>query len=168
MTNAGAIDHVAVAVRSLEAAWRLFGETLGGAFIAGGDDDRLKIRTIQLMLPPGVKIELMQPIDESSYLHAFIEKHGEGFHHVTTFFEDLRALITDLDAAGFTTVDSDFSDPGWYETFVRPSVGFGALFQNVQTDQDWTARHEHITLEDVLAGNVVWDGAKTWLRSDDG
>ena len=167
MTNSGAIDHVAVAVRSLESAWRLFGEILGGTFMAGGDDDRLKIRTIQIMLPPGVKIELMQPIDESSYLHAFIEKHGEGFHHVTTFFEDLPALVESLDAAGYTTVDNDYSDPGWYESFIRPSEAFGALFQNVQTDHDWTVPHDHITLEDVLAGKVVWDGANTWMRGAD-
>ena len=165
--NEGSIDHVAIAVRSLDQACRLFGDVLGGAFVAGGDDEKLKIRTVQLRLPPGVKIELMQPLDESSYLHAFIEKHGEGFHHMTTFFEDLAALVSELDGAGFTTVDNDFSDSGWYESFIRPSAGFGALLQNVQTDQDWLTPHDHTTLDDVLAGRVVWDGPSTRLRVGD-
>ncbi len=168
MSNAGAIDHVAIAVRSLEDAGRLFGEVLGGTFVDGGDDEKLQLRTAQFLPPPGVKIELMQPIDETSYLHAFIEKHGEGFHLMTTFFEDLAALVPELDDAGFSTVDSDFADSGWYETFVRPSAGFGTLMQMVQTDKDWTTPHDHITFGDVIAGRAIWDGPATKLRVNNG
>jgi methylmalonyl-CoA/ethylmalonyl-CoA epimerase len=120
---------------------------------------------VQILFPPAVKIELMQPIRDDSYLAAFIDKHGEGFHHMTTFFDDIAALIPELDANGFTTVDTTFEDPTWIETFVRPSVAFGSLLQMVQTDRDWTIRHDHITLDDVLAGRVIWDGSDTHLVS---
>lgn len=168
MSNAGSIDHVAIAVRSMEDAARLFVDVMGAEFIAGGDDQRLGIRTAQLMLPPGVKVELMTPIREDSYLQAFIDKHGEGFHHMTTFFEDLAALIPDLDDAGFTTVDTSYEDPTWLETFIRPGSAFGALFQMVQTDVDWREPHTHTTLEDVIAGRVEWNGSETRLRDTDG
>ena len=165
--STGSIDHVAIATRSLEEAGRLFGDVLGAEFIAGGDDEELGIRTAQFILPPGVKIELMTPLHQQSYLHAFIEKHGEGFHHMTTFFEDLEALIADLDDHGFTTVDTGVPNPAWHETFIKPSAAFGALFQNVQTNRDWSKPHTHITFDDVLAGHVIWDGPDTYLREDD-
>lgn len=168
MTHAGAIDHVAIAVRSLEDAGRLFIDVLGAEFIAGGDDVDLGIRTAQVLLPPGVKIELMQPLHDSSYLAAFIEKHGEGFHHMTTFFEDLEALVADLDANGFTTVDTDLDSTSWKETFVRPRAAFGALLQMAQVDRDWTVPHTHITFDDVVAGRVEWHGPVTRLRTVDG
>ena len=162
--NAGRIDHVAIATRNLERAGRLFGEVLGGTFIAGGDDERLEIRTAQFHLPPGVKVEIMQPLSEGSYLNAFIEKHGEGFHHMTTFFDDVAALVPRLEDAGFDTVDADFTDPTWYEVFVRPKLAFGALLQMTQTDQDWSVPHSHITFEDVAAGRVRWQQAATVLK----
>ena len=167
MTNSGSVDHVAIAVRSLDEAVRLFIDVLGATFIGGGDDHRLGIRTLQVKLPPGIKIELMQPISDDSYLAAYIEKHGEGFHHMTTFFDDIAALILELDASDFTTVDTSYEDPSWSETFVRPRAAFGALLQMVQTDRDWTVPHEHITPEDVIAGRVVWDGSDTHLVSAD-
>jgi methylmalonyl-CoA/ethylmalonyl-CoA epimerase len=164
---AGATDHVAIAVRSLSDAARLFVDVMGATFIAGGDDLKLGIRTAQVLFPPGVKIELMQPLSDDSYLARFIEKHGEGFHHMTTFFDDITELISELDANGFTTVDTSFEDPTWSETFVRPRAAFGALLQMVQTDRDWTVRHDHITLEDVLSGRVVWAGSETHLVDDE-
>lgn len=166
MTTGGSIDHVAIAVRDLAAAAHLFVDVLGATFIAGGDDERLGIRTLQVLLP-GAKIELMTPIRDDSYLQAFIDKHGEGFHHMTTFFEDLGALIPQLDDAGFTTIDTSYEDPSWSETFLRPKAAFGALFQMVQTDVDWRKPHDHTTLEDVLAGRVVWTGSETRLREGD-
>ena len=163
--NAGSIDHVAIATHDLERAGRFFGDVLGATFIAGGDDERLGIRTAQFRLEPGFKVEIMQPLDEESYLHAFIEKHGEGFHHMTTFFDDLEALIPRLEAAGFDTVDPDFSDPTWYEVFVRPRSGFGALLQLTQTSVDWQVPHTHITFADVAAGRVRWNNSETELKS---
>lgn len=161
---AGAIDHVAIATRDLGRAARLFGDVLGGTFVAGGDDDALRIRTAQFLLPPGVKIELMQPLDPSSYLHAFIEKHGEGFHHMTSFFDDLEALIPRLDDAGFETVDADLSDPAWREVFIRPRAAFGALLQMTETTKDWTVPHPDITFDDVMAGRVRWESSTPVLR----
>jgi len=84
----GRLDHVAIAVSSIRAAVRLFRDGLGGEFVSGGDDDRLGIRSIQYRLPPGVKIKLMEPLREDSLLHRFLDKRGEGFHHLTHRVED--------------------------------------------------------------------------------
>ena len=81
---------------------------------------------------------------------------------------DTDALVPELDAAGFTTVDTSHEDPSWLETFLRPSAAFGALFQMVETNVDWKRPHDHTTLDDVLAGRVEWHGSETRLRDPDG
>ncbi len=155
-------DHTGIAVRSIEAAVPLFRDVLGGQFILGGDDHRLGIRTAMFKFPDTVKVELMEPLSEDSYLHRFIEKRGEGFHHVTLFVENVEATIEDLAAAGFEVVDTDLSDSGWRETYVRPSSGFGCLFQIVDTDLNWLEPHPYCTIEDVIAKKWRWWKEKVW------
>lgn len=151
------IDHVAIAVRDLGAAWRLFGETLGGEFIAGGDDVEIGIRVLQLRFGAG-KIELIEPLGADSYLHAYLDERGPGFHHVTMMVDDVVAADATLRAAGYETTDLDLRDPNWRETYIRPRSGFGALVQLTDSPLDWGSVQQHITAEQVIAGDVLWVG----------
>jgi methylmalonyl-CoA/ethylmalonyl-CoA epimerase len=159
-------DHVAVAVWDLAEAVPLYRDLLGGELISGGDDDRLHIRTLQLRYPPGVKVELMQPLREDSYLAAYLRRHGPGFHHMTCFVADVAEAAQRLTAAGFETVDTATGNPWWRETFVRPSSGFGTLIQLAATDLEWTRPvvPEGATVEDVLAGRLVWERSRPRWR----
>jgi methylmalonyl-CoA/ethylmalonyl-CoA epimerase len=161
-------DHVALAVRSIEDAARLFRDVFGGTFINGGDDPKLDLRSAQYMLPPGTKIELLQPLTDDCALARYIDKHGEGFHHATFFFEDLEAVLPPLEEAGFEVTDTDLSDTSWRESYIRPASGFGSLFQIVDTDTDWSIPVPGITEEAVLAGEVIWDGGTPMLKQHDG
>jgi methylmalonyl-CoA/ethylmalonyl-CoA epimerase len=165
--SAPRFDHVAIATWSIADALVLFQDVLGGEFLRGGDDERLLIRTLQLKLPPGVKIELMEPTSEESYLSAFLEKHGPGFHHVTLIFDDVEKVIPILDEKGFDTVDTDLHDPQWRETFIRPSKGFGTLLQLVDTDFDWLSKQDDITADDVVAGRLIWQGGCAVTRDEE-
>ena len=149
------VDHVAVAVSSIPEALKLYLDTLGGEFISGGDSPNDDMRTVQLKVG-GLKIELMQPIGEDSYLQRFIDRHGQGFHHMTIFVEDILEAIATLEAKGYEVVDTDTSSPLWEETYVRPRSGFGTLIQIVQTDRRWDEPFEGITLEAILNGDVQW------------
>jgi methylmalonyl-CoA/ethylmalonyl-CoA epimerase len=102
-------DHVAVATRAIPEAYRLFHDLLGGQFVLGGDDEELQIRVLQLTLPPGTKIELMQPLAETSYLHRYLTRHGEGFHHMTMVVTDVEQAVDELTAADYELVDTDLS-----------------------------------------------------------
>ena len=90
------VDHVAVAVNSIPEALKLYLDTLGGEFISGGDGPNDDMRTVQLKVG-GLKLELMQPLGDDSYLQRFIDKHGQGFHHMTIFVEDLYEAIASLE-----------------------------------------------------------------------
>jgi methylmalonyl-CoA/ethylmalonyl-CoA epimerase len=159
------VDHLGIAVQSIEQAVRLFVDTLGGTFVAGGDDDRRQIRLVQIRLP-GFKIELMQPLGPDSYLQRYLDRHGQGFHHLTLFVDDIVKAVEYLAVQGFETVDLDTTSVSWKEAYVRPKSGFGTLIQLAETDQSWDDSIPGITLEAVLAGRVAALSDRYELRGE--
>ena len=157
------LDHVAIAVEDLPRAVRLFRDLLGFEFVGGGDNPELKVRAMQLRLPPGVKVELLTPTTEDSYLRAYLDRHGEGFHHVTMYTGDVEAAASALEEAGFGTVDTTTARDSWHETFLRPATAFGALVQLSRPAVPWDRPLQGVTAEDILAGRVqVLANVVTW------
>ncbi len=160
------LDHMSLAVRSIEDACRLFIDRLGAEFVGGGDNFELGVKAVQLRLPPGTKIELLQPLDEDGFLARYIERHGEGFHHMTAYVEDIPAAVEGLEAAGYEVVDTRTDAPSWHETFLRPSSGFGALIQLARPETAWETPIEQITLQDVLDGKVrTASNVVSWIET---
>ena len=159
------IDHIAIATDDLEGAVRLFCDVFGATFVTGGDDEPKGIRTVQVQLPQ-VKIELLAPLHEGSYLHHHLERHGPGFHHMTMFVENVEEAVTEVKAAGYETVDVNLLHPAWREAYIRPRSGFGTLIQLVDTDRRWDIGKPGVTLEDVLDGRIVWVGHEAYHRED--
>jgi methylmalonyl-CoA/ethylmalonyl-CoA epimerase len=163
LTRAGLVrraDHIALAVPDLAAACHLYGDVLGGELIAGGDDAEKQVRTAQYRFPPGIKVELLQPLSPGSYLQRYLDRHGPGFHHLTFFVHDVAATAAALVAAGYEVVDTDLSRPWWQETFVRPRSGFGALLQLATPDPPQGPHRAGITVDDILEGRLVWHRAQ--------
>lgn len=159
------IDHVAVAVESIEAALVLFGDLLGGSFVSGGDDDESGVRAVRVQLP-GLRIELLQPLRDDTRLRAYLDRHGQGLHHLTMLVPDLDEAIAELEGAGFRTTGKDRSRPWWMEAYIHPTSGFGALIQIVETDERWDRPAAGLTLEDVLAGRAIWADGRARLRAE--
>jgi methylmalonyl-CoA/ethylmalonyl-CoA epimerase len=157
-------DHVASAEYYIAEAVPLFHDALGGRFLTGGDDDGTGMRLVHLALA-GLKLELLQPLRPDSALQTHLDNRGPGFHHLTFFVDDLPATITDLESAGFAMRGVDLSSPGWREAFVHPKSSFGALLQIAQTDRSWDEPAAGISLDDVLAGRVVWQDMVPCLRT---
>ncbi len=163
--NLRQVDHIAIATDDLPGAVRLFQDVLGGTFVMGGDDARKAIRTVQVGLPH-VKVELMTPLHDGSYLHRYLQRHGPGFHHMTVFVDDVLATVAEVEVAGFETVDVDASHPAWREAYIRPRSGFGTLVQLVQTDRRWDVGKPGMTAAHVLAGDIVWVDHQVWWRHE--
>jgi methylmalonyl-CoA/ethylmalonyl-CoA epimerase len=156
------VDHICLAVRDVERACRLFIDVMGGAFVGGGDNPKLGVRAIQIKMGK-MKVELLQPLEPGGYLERYIEKHGEGFHHLTMYVDDVEATDTALRAAGYDTVDLNTEPDDWKETFLRPSSAFGALIQLSTPKDPWPDRIPGLTLEDILEGRVqVLDNVVSW------
>lgn len=160
------VDHIGIAVRSIEAALPLYAGLLGGTFVTGGDDLPLGIRTVQLRIRPDLRVELLQPATEECYLHAHLDRHGEGFHHMTVLVDDIEAAMAAIEAAGFQLTGTDTSDPSWRTTYIRPRSGFGMLLQVVETPHDWDQPAPGVTLAGVLEGRFVWQGDRPVPRDE--
>jgi methylmalonyl-CoA/ethylmalonyl-CoA epimerase len=137
------IDHVAVAVRSIKDALPLFRDALGGEYLMGGDGSETW-RWLQLRYPGGGKVELLEPLGEEGFLARFLERHGEGLHHITFKTDDIRAAIEQVERQGYELVDVNLDDPHWQEAFLRPSKAHGTLIQIAQSALPDEQAKEHL------------------------
>jgi methylmalonyl-CoA/ethylmalonyl-CoA epimerase len=125
------LDHVAVAVRSIKAAVPLYRDALRGEYLMGGDAREGSWRWVQFRYPGGGKVELLEPLGEG-FLSRFLERRGEGLHHITFKTDDIRGAITQVEEMGYELVDVSLDDPHWKEAFLRPSKAHGTLIQLAQ------------------------------------
>jgi methylmalonyl-CoA/ethylmalonyl-CoA epimerase len=136
------LDHVAVAVRSIKAALPLFRDGLGGEYLMGGDQDGTW-RWVQFTYAGGGKVELLEPLGPG-FLSTFLDRHGEGLHHITFKTDDIRAAIAELEARGHELVDVSLENPRWQEAFLRPSKAHGTLIQIAQSSVPDEVAKEHL------------------------
>ena len=100
----GKIHHVAIIVRDLEAVLDLYRDKLGLTVetVMSIPYDRVTIG----FLPVGeVKIELVQPDDDTTGAAKFLESKGEGFHHVCFEVPDIQAALDRLAEDGIQLID---------------------------------------------------------------
>jgi methylmalonyl-CoA epimerase len=98
------ISHVGIAVRSIEEATKLYTEVLGLEVqdIETVDEYKVKIAII----PVGdSNIEFVEPTDPEAGVAKYIEKKGEGLHHLALEVDDIEAALSSLKARGIPLVD---------------------------------------------------------------
>jgi methylmalonyl-CoA/ethylmalonyl-CoA epimerase len=136
------IDHVAVAVRDVGSAASLYRDVLGGRFLYGADQPEQGFRFVQYRFPSGGKVELVTPLGDG-FVARFLERRGEGIHHVTLRVQDLAAQVQRLRTAGHPLIGISFDDPDWKEAFIHPRDAHGVLIQLAESphEDDETARH---------------------------
>lgn len=130
--DVGRVHHVAVVVREMNAALRFYRDTLG---LAPGPvvpipADRVNIA----FLPVGeVKIELVEPTDETTGVARFLATRGEGFHHVCFEVADIATTLTRLAADGVGLIDTA-ARPGAEGpvAFLHPKSCHGVLVELIE------------------------------------
>jgi methylmalonyl-CoA/ethylmalonyl-CoA epimerase len=96
----GRLNHVAIAVRDLEAATALYRDTLGAHVSAAMGQPEHGVTTVFIELP-NTKIELLAPLGADSPIARFLERNPDGgVHHVCYEVDDIRAARDRLAAAG--------------------------------------------------------------------
>ncbi len=126
------IDHVGIVVQDLEQALEAYQLALGLSLQEIADLPDQKVRVA--FLPVGESsIELVQPVTEESGVAQFLEKHGEGFHHICLQVEDIDAILEQLSAYDVPLIDQQ-SRPGAHGriAFVHPRGMHGVLIELVQ------------------------------------
>jgi methylmalonyl-CoA/ethylmalonyl-CoA epimerase len=96
----GKLNHVAIAVPNLEKAARTYRETLGARVSAPASLPAHGV-TVAFVELPNVKIELLQPLGETSPIAKFLERNPDGgMHHLCYEVEDIIAARDQLKATG--------------------------------------------------------------------
>lgn len=101
------IDHIAIIVRDLEQALTFYRDVLGIAprEVKDVPSEQVRIAFLPMGGPNGSQIELIQPVTEDSSLVRFLEKRGEGLHHVCLQVADVDVALRDLKAQGAVVLD---------------------------------------------------------------
>jgi methylmalonyl-CoA epimerase len=127
------IEHIAIAVKDVDASAKLF-ETLLGADRGHTEtlpDERVKVAFFEL---GDSRIELVEGMGSENPMAKFIEKRGEGIHHICLEVEDLPATLSRLERAGFPLIDK-VPKPGsrWTRVaFLHPKGCNGVLVELVE------------------------------------
>ena len=144
-----AFDHTAIAVRSIKAALPLYRDLLGGQPNGFARLSHKGFMWLTLRYPNGAQVELLEPVGEDGFLHSFLEKYGEGPHHMTFIVDDLRAAVNSARAAGLRVVDEDYRDARWQEAFISPRSAFGTIIQLAETSLSDSEREQHWSVVDA-------------------
>ena len=125
----GKLDHIGFAVHNIDEARKFWEDKMGATMQRVVDhhsgDFRLGILDLH-----GFCIELLEPINPDGFLQKYLEKRGEGVHHITLQTPELIDKVDELEEAGVRVVDKHFSeDEGGVDAFISPKSSHGVLIQ---------------------------------------
>ena len=100
------IDHIGIAVASLENQIPFYRDVLGLEFLGTEEVADQKVKTAMFKVG-NVKIELLEPTDPSSPIAAFLEKKKDGIHHIAYESDNIEEQIDDLQAKEIRMIDKE-------------------------------------------------------------
>jgi methylmalonyl-CoA epimerase len=127
------IDHVAIAVKDLDAAIAYYRDTFGCDVDHREVVERDGVEEALLKVADSY-IQLLTPIRDDSPVAKFLEKKGEGIHHVGYRVDDCAAALERVKAEGHQVLD-DAPRPGSRGTtvaFIHPKTAYGTLIELVE------------------------------------
>lgn len=98
------ISHIGIAVKSIESSLPYYRDVLGMYFEGTEEVAEQKVRVAFFAVGES-RIELLEPTSPDSPVAKFLEKNGEGIHHVAYEVEDLAAALAGLKAQGIRLID---------------------------------------------------------------
>lgn len=123
------IHHIAIAVKDLDGALAFYRDALG---IDVSERRDVPTEGVEIaFLPVGdSELELLQPLDPANSIGRFLEKRGEGIHHICVLVEDIEAAVTRMQDEGARMATEVRSHPnGTRYAFVHPKSTHGVLME---------------------------------------
>ena len=127
------IDHLGIAVNSIDESLRFYRDALGMEISARETVPHERVNVA--MLPIGdSRIELLEPADPDSTIARFLGKRGPGLHHIALRVDNLAAAVERLKAAGAQLLNEPCAGAGGHTyVFVHPASTGGVLLELVQS-----------------------------------
>jgi len=125
------IDHLGIAVRGIEQAQRLY-QALGLMVLKEEEEDE-GVRSVMIPLGDG-RLRLLEPLDKTTSVGKFLEKHGEGLHHVALHVDDISGTFEEMKQAGYRLLSDEIEigAGGRLHFLVDPSAANGVLLEICQ------------------------------------
>jgi methylmalonyl-CoA/ethylmalonyl-CoA epimerase len=128
VTPVKSVHHIGIAVHSIDATRSYYETTLGADFegVEAIPDQKVRVAFLRIK---DIRIELLEPTDTESVVARFLDRRGEGLHHVAYAVADIEAQIAELQQAGFEMIDTvpRIGAHGRRIAFVHPASTFGVL-----------------------------------------
>jgi methylmalonyl-CoA/ethylmalonyl-CoA epimerase len=128
------VEHIGIAVKSLDISIPLFEKLLNARCYKTEQVETEKVKTAFFQVGE-TKIELLESFDQNGVIGRFVEKRGEGIHHIAFEVSDIKAEIERLKAQGFTVVNEtphQGADNKWV-CFLHPKTSNGVLVELCQS-----------------------------------
>ena len=122
------INHIGVAVTSIEEALPFYRDSLGMT-LSGTEEVTSQLVKVAFLSIGESKIELLEPTSPESPVAKFLEKNGPGVHHVAYGVNDIEAAIASLTAGGTRMIDAvpRLGAHGARIAFIHPKSSGGVL-----------------------------------------
>ncbi len=133
------IDHVAIVVASIETALLFYRDVLGimPSRVLDFPSEGVKIAFLPVGGPAGSKIELLEPVSADTGIARFLQKHGEGMHHICLEVEDIEHALLQLQDTGISVQDgAPRLTADGRGIFLHPRSTNGVLLELIQRSAD--------------------------------
>jgi len=126
------INHVAIVVQDIDEALGFWRDQLG-LELEHIEEVPSQASKVAFMPVGGSEVELVQPTDPQSGLGKYLEKRGEGLHHLCIEVDDIDAMLDLLKEKGVRLINETPLDlPGRRMAFIHPKAGNGVLIELYQ------------------------------------
>ena len=124
------LEHIGIAVKSIDQSNKLFSKLLGKAHYKVETVESEGVRTAFFELG-GVKIELLEATKPDSPIAKFIEKRGEGIHHLAFEVNDISASVKNYEQQGFEAINKEPKKGADNKmiSFLHPKLTAGVLIE---------------------------------------
>ncbi len=126
------IDHLGIAISNLNEGVKLYKDLLGFDLEGYEEVEEQKVKVAILNAHgKAPNIELLEPTAEDSPIYKFIEKKGEGIHHIALGVKDIEKVLKDLKEAGIRLIDEvpRIGAGGKKIAFLHPKSTKGVLIE---------------------------------------
>jgi len=127
------IDHIGIAVNNLDEALKVYRDALGLGVTQIADEPEQKVK-VAFLPRGGSEIELLEPYPGDGPIRKFMEKRGEGIHHICLEVDDIEASLAELTRQGVQLIDEmpRMNSRGQKIAFVHPKAAHGVLIELYQ------------------------------------
>ena len=127
------VDHVGIAVRDIQAALKLFQRVFATPPAPVEELPGQGVRAALIQVGQ-TRLELLEPLADSTSVGRFIERRGEGLHHLALNVADIEVKLRTLEGLGFRLVDKEPREGlSGRIAFIHPQSVFGVLTELVES-----------------------------------